>query len=73
MKKGVAVLKDVRVTAEEAGSYALRVQSASRKLAVADAVLHLIMQVGGCTGCRQSWWNRGQGQTGTGRDACCCC
>ncbi|KAL4443930.1 hypothetical protein ABPG75_011667 [Micractinium tetrahymenae] len=44
VKKGVAVLKDVRVTAEEAGSYALRVQSASRKVAVADAVLHLVMQ-----------------------------
>lgn len=45
VKKGVAVFKDVRVEADEAGSYALRVQSASRKVAVADAVLHLVMQV----------------------------
>ena len=44
VKKGSAMFKDVRVTAEEAGSYALRVQSASRKVAVQDAVLHLVMQ-----------------------------
>ena len=44
VKKGVAVFKDVRVTAEEAGSYMLRVQGASRKVAVADGVLHLVMQ-----------------------------
>lgn len=45
VKKGAAVFKDVRVSAEEAGSYALRIQSASRKVAVADGVLHLLMQV----------------------------
>ena len=44
VKKGAATFKDVRVTAEEAGCYALRVQSASRKVVVADAVLHLTMQ-----------------------------
>ncbi|PRW58303.1 Structural maintenance of chromosomes flexible hinge domain-containing 1 [Chlorella sorokiniana] len=44
VKKGAAVFKDVRVSADEAGSYALRVQSASRKVAVADGVLHLLMQ-----------------------------
>lgn len=43
MKKGAAVFKDVRVCAEEAGSYALRVQSSSRKVALQDAVLHLVM------------------------------
>lgn len=43
MKKGAAVFKDVRVKAEEAGSYALRVQAASRKVALADAVLMLAM------------------------------
>lgn len=48
VKKGTAVFKDVRVSAEEAGSYALRIQSASRKVAVADGVLHLLMQV--CAG-----------------------
>jgi hypothetical protein len=44
MKRGVAVFRDVRVVAEEAGSYELRVQGASRKIAVEDAVLHCIMQ-----------------------------
>lgn len=42
LKQGVAVFKDVRVVADEAGSYALRVQGASRKVAVQDAVLHLV-------------------------------
>ena len=44
LKNGVAVFKDVCVVAEEAGTYALRVQGASRKVAVRDAQLHLIMQ-----------------------------
>ena len=43
IKKGVAVFKDVRVTADVAGSYSLRVQSASRKVAVSEAVLQLVM------------------------------
>jgi hypothetical protein len=43
VKKGVAVFKNIKLTAEVAGSYALRVQSASRKVALADAVLHIIM------------------------------
>ena len=53
VKKGAAVFKDVRVSADEAGSYALRVQSASRKVAVADGVLHLLMQV-----CALAEWGR---------------
>jgi hypothetical protein len=44
LKKGVALFRDVVITAEQAGSYVLRVAAASRKVAVADATLHLIMQ-----------------------------
>lgn len=39
----VAVFKDVRVSAEAAGTYALRAQSTSRKIAVADGTLALAL------------------------------
>lgn len=58
-KKGAAVFRDVRVQADEAGAYALRVQSASRKVAVADAVLHLVMQV------RRGWRAGSRGSGGS--------
>lgn len=43
VKKGVATIRDIAVAADEPGTYALRVQSASRKVAVQDAVLQLAM------------------------------
>lgn len=43
VKRGFALFKDLRVTADSAGAYAVRVQSASRKVALSDAVLNIVM------------------------------
>ncbi len=45
LKQGVARLKGVRLSAEEAGTYSLRVSSHSRKVAVQDG--SLLVEVGG--------------------------
>lgn len=39
LKRGVAVLRDVRINAEQAATYAVRVASATRKVVVADGQL----------------------------------
>ncbi|KAL3136848.1 hypothetical protein ABBQ38_005556 [Trebouxia sp. C0009 RCD-2024] len=43
LQKGTAVFKDVKITAEEAGEYVLRIASGSRKVALEEAELKLTL------------------------------
>ena len=54
LQKGAAVFKDVRITAEEAGDYVLRIASGSRKVTHLTSNQHkpvVLAQVRACDGC----------------------